>query len=164
LINTVYMIPVNITEEINTPGQAVSFGSTNSKKMPRIGRAFAVKAEGGNGIVSFMVPKQIFEPHVANLNESKHISLNVTYPPTHKSYQFKGECLNWKAAGQEELSTSEKNLEAFYQILIQWYGPDAAAHIMKYKTADVVHVQMKVSEIFDQTPGPEAGKKIFPSN
>jgi len=157
------MIPDTIIAEVNTPGQAVAFGSTNPKLQPKIGRALAVKTGADGKSISFIAPRAIFELHKDNLEKNKEISLNVTYPYTHKSYQFKGKLEGFESAAPDDHEITNLNVNAFHQILVQYYGEDPAKQFLKYHVKDLVHVRMNVNEIFDQTPGPEAGKKVFPN-
>jgi hypothetical protein len=157
------MIPQEIITHVNTPGLAVVFGSADAQLQPKIGRAVAVKAEADGKTVSFIAPRAFFEAHKNNLRNKGQISLNATYPPTHRSLQFKGDCLEWTDASSDDKNYSENSIRTFHGILIQFFGEEAANHFLKYDVKDLVHVKINVNEIYDQTPGPGAGKQVYPN-
>jgi hypothetical protein len=156
------MIAEEIINHVNTPGQAVSFGTKDRNNQPKVGRALASKVEKDGSSCEFLVSKEIFEMHKGNLEGKGKIALNITYPPTHKSFQFKGDVLEFRNASAEDKELTKTNFSAFHGILSHGYGPEAAQHFLKHEAEDQVLVKMKVEEVFDQTPGPGAGKKVYP--
>jgi hypothetical protein len=66
-------------------------------------------------------------------------------------------------ASAEDKSYSKDSMQAFHAILTQFFGKDAADHFLKYDITDLVHVKVSVNEVYDQTPGPGAGKQIYPN-
>jgi hypothetical protein len=157
------MIPQEIIAHVNTPGMGIAFGSANEQLQPKIGRAIAIRTGADGKTISFIVPRAFFEAHKSNLQNKGNISINATYPPTHKCLQFKGNCLEWTDASADDKSYSENSMSVFHGILVQFYGKDAADHFLKYDVEDLVHVKISVNEIYDQTPGPGAGRQIYPN-
>jgi hypothetical protein len=157
------MIPQEIITHANTPGLAITFGSADVQLQPKIGRAIAVKTEAEGKTISFITPRGFFESHKSNLQNKGMISLTLTYPPTHKSIQFKGNCLEWTEASADDKSLGESSIRAFHGILTQFFGEEPANHFLKYSVNDLVHVKMTVNEIYNQTPGPGSGKMIYPT-
>jgi hypothetical protein len=158
------MIPENIINHINTPGQALSFGTTSIDLQPKVGRFFAIKSNEDKSSISFFVNKEMLEPHKKNLENTGKTAVNVTYPPTHISYQFKGKFLNLHEANGDEMEFVKKSFQAFCEMLAPFYGEESSKFMMEYSKGDFIVVTMSVEQIFDQTPGPGAGKMIYPNN
>src|SRR6185503_15893432 len=162
LLIVLYMIPQEILEFVNKPGQAMCVGSVGKNLQPLVGRAMAVRTEEDKRSISFSLSKEIFEPHRKNIESNKKIAFNVTYPPTHTSYQLKGEIIDFADASDSDKKLTADSIGCFHDILVQFYGPDPAKHFLKFGAGDMVMVRMNVDQIFDQSPGPGAGKIVYP--
>ena len=90
----------------------------------------------------------------------------VSEPPSpatdyHECYQFKGDYVASQPAGDSHIRVAEQTRKRFQNLFNPLFGfseEGSAAYIRKPGVA----VTFKVREIFDQTPGPGAGRRIVP--
>lgn len=96
-----------------------------------------------------------------NLAENAECSLTLVCPPTYRSLQFKGHCCVAAAAPPAEfvMGCLSRMDAALQQIGVR---AGQTWHLLEQYTNpyDMLMLQLCVRDIFDQTPGPEAGARV----
>ena len=78
---------------------------------------------------------------------------------SHEAYQFKGQFIETRELTEAELAQSEQFCKAIAEILgSMGIAPEAAMKLVG--TAPDLGITFKVENIFNQTPGPEAGQEL----
>lgn len=144
-----------ILAEFLQSGLGIHVGTRNEQLEPCGCRATAVKVEADGKHVVVFVPRhaspQIFE----NLRTNGQVAVSMSRPADERAVQVKGLMLfSWDAKPEEE---------AFARA--QWGGflgqlegiglPGAATS--SWRVFPSVAVRIKVTALFNQTPGPDAG-------
>jgi hypothetical protein len=147
-----------ILAEFLQSGLGIHVGTRNERLEPCGCRATAFKVEEDGRHVVVYVPKaasaQIFE----NLRTNGRIAVSMARPADERAVQVKGLMLfSWEAKPEEE---------AFARV--QWAGflnqleaiglPGAATS--SWQVFPCVAVRLKVTALFNQTPGPDAGAAL----
>ena len=136
------------------------FGSRNNDLQPSVGRAFGAQITSEDQI-SFYVPGQMLTKHLANFNNNGQIALTVCKTNNYVTYQFKGKFKEQHPCDDEELEVMNKTIAFYKELVIMKSGNDeVGAQVDKLQLIPQVTITFKVEEIFNQTPGPKAGKKI----
>ena len=93
---------------------------------------------------------------VANLRVGALLALNGADVHTLRSVQLKGRVVAVDAAGTADLETARAQSDRFLQAVHDTDG-NPFEQLRRMLPIEVVVVEVVVDEMFDQTPGPEAG-------
>lgn len=100
-----------------------------------------------------------------NLRDNGRFSATIEQIGPHETYQFKGTCIGSRPAGPGDLECWERARERF-AVAVKAVDPRLGlTHEQKrdYIAPPEVAIRMRVDEIFLQTPGPGAGRRLFPA-
>jgi hypothetical protein len=159
------MLLENIKTHLALAGLAVVFGTRSENLQPKIGRGLASGLSNREDAVSLIMTENVYNQHKANLDSNKEITVTATFPYTHVSYQLKGTFSAAAPTSSEELEFATNNVNAFAEILGQFFGPEAKENVVpKFMTGKYVTVTLLVKELFNQSPGPGAGAPISNSS
>lgn len=151
------MIPEKFIDFAHGP-KLLFFGSRNAKLRPTATWAFGALADGNKGIITAIVPEiegaQTFE----NLAENGRACLVISDPPTHETYQFKGQHRETRSCTEADYTVQEIYISKLIAHLESLgYGEHIWGPFVKNPA---MAVTFEVEDIFVQTPGPGAGDKI----
>ncbi|MBL4715617.1 MAG: hypothetical protein JKX95_03200 [Bacteroidia bacterium] len=135
------------------------FGSRDNNLQPSVGRAFGVQITSEDEI-SFYVPVQMLTKHLVNFENNGQIALTVCKTNNYVTYQFKGEFVEQHSCKDEELAVINKTIAFYRELIIMMGGNEVGTQVDKLQLIPALAITFKVEEIFNQTPGPKAGKKI----
>ena len=93
---------------------------------------------------------------VENLAVGATIALNGANVRTFRSVQLKGKIVAVEPATADDLDTARVQSERFLQAVHETDG-NPLEQLRRMLPLDVVAVEVVVDEMYDQTPGPEAG-------
>jgi hypothetical protein len=151
------MLDKAVTDFIHE-GLAAHIGTRNARLEPNGTRLTAVKVEGDGRHVVAYIPKVASGVVLQDLRDNGQAAIAVARPVDDKACQVKGEFVeSWDAAEDER---------AF--VFQQWHGflnqldriglPSAAS--TNWAAWPCVAVRIRVTALFDQTPGPKAGAPL----
>lgn len=155
------MIPQEIADFISRPGQPMCFGTHDAALQTSVGRAFALKLSEDRKLITFMVPKITAAKHVDNLLQNGRLAFTTGNAISHVCYQLKGKYVAHADSTPEELEILGKSFAAFMELLVASYGEQAKEIFARLDFGPMLSITFAPEDIFDQTPGPGAGKKIF---
>jgi len=130
-------------------------------------RPFQVSAVGAvvhpdRKTVTFFVPESRSERILGDLKNNGRVALAFGIV-THEAYQVKGSYLSSRPAEAKEQALQEiyktKVLSSFLQV--GYPEQVVRPYILGLKHQPSVAITFRVEEVFLQTPGPEAGKKLL---
>ncbi len=98
---------------------------------------------------------------VSYLETGNKAAVHMGALPTHEAYQFKGTCTSIRVAGDGELAYAQAYIDKMSAYVKQVGIPEEYFSI--YVVDSGIAVTLKVEEIYESTPGPGAGKLIFPN-
>ena len=101
------------------------------------------------------------EKIIGNLENNGRIALAVGHP-SHESYQFKGRYLSSRPVDAKDVAIQEIYRAKLLACMLQYGYPEQISKplILGARYQPALAITFRVEEIFLQTPGPEAGKKI----
>ena len=158
--------PVSIGDELKAFLEgpvSVLVGTRDSRLVPEITRAWGVQVTRDSR-VSLCVPLATSRKTLDNLEANGEIAATFSLPTNYRTLQLKGRHATAAepdrtdlaaverhreafAAVNEPLGQSRQNVEAFWRVEIE-------------TSAELVKVLFAPEQIFDQTPGPGAGKSL----
>jgi hypothetical protein len=140
------------------PGVSVIVGSVDAAGNPSCCRAVGLKSDDGLATVTVFVPMATSADTMANLAATGRLAVVTTHPISHCATQLKGIVERTRQARDEE--------EPF--IVAHFGGFGGVLNTIGYPlrvTRSIAHwpafaVEMRVDEIYEQSPGPKAGTRL----
>jgi len=154
------MIPDRVIEAIHGP--AVMFVGTRNERL-HPAQAFVVGAvvHPDHETITFFIPKSRSKRILSDLNNNGRVALAASLP-THEAYQLKGVYLSSRPTDAKDQAVQEVYRSKMLSALIQVGYPEQVVKPLVLGAAyqPGMAITFRAEEIFLQTPGPEAGKKI----
>jgi hypothetical protein len=151
------MIPQSIVDLLKT-GVSVMVGTRDASLMPECTRAWGIRVGGKRDSVTIFLSNSIAGKTVANLRANGQIAVTCTRPTDHITCQLKGRVGSMKPVTSADREMSRRWHQEFMAELRAIGVPSALSEA--WIAEPDLAVEMAVAEVFDQTPGPGAGKKI----
>ncbi len=154
------MIPENLVEFIH--GNTFMYiGARNEKLQTTCNRVLGAKVNPDGDSFTCFIPKAVTDKLVSYLDACNKTAVTMATIPSHEAYQFKGTCISVREADDSELTYAQAYLDKMVAFTSQFGIPEEA--FSNFIVDPSIAVTIKIEEIYDQTPGPEAGKLIFPN-
>jgi predicted pyridoxine 5'-phosphate oxidase superfamily flavin-nucleotide-binding protein len=153
------MIPDSIVHLLQT-GVSVMVGTRDASLIPECTRAWGIHVTTGRDTVTIFLSETIAGKTIDNLRGNGKIAVTCTRPTDHTTCQLKGQVLRIKSATPADRDASRRWHREFVAELRAIGVPSALSEA--WIVEPTVAVEIAVTEVFDQTPGPGAGKKIEP--
>lgn len=154
------MISDRIVEVIHGP--AWMFAGTRDEGLRSTG-TFVIGAvvHPDRETITFFVPESRSERILSNLKNNGRVALAVGVP-THEAYQLKGVYVSSRPTDAKDRAVQEIYRSKLLSTMIQAGYPEQILKplVLGYRYQPGLAITFRVGEIFLQTPGPEAGKKI----
>lgn len=139
-------------------GLSLHIGTRDATLQPQGARVAAVKVESGGLHLVAYVPETAFSRIRPNLETNGLAAISVGRPIDDRACQVKGNVLGVRAAEASERELVAAQWDGFMRQLEAIGIPRAVAG--GWSWWPVVAVTLKVTAVFEQTPGPQAGTPI----
>ena len=159
--------PLSISDELKAFLQgpvSVLVGTRDSRRVPEITRAWGPSVSSDRKSISLCVPLATSYKTLDNLEGNGAIAVIFALPTNYLSYQAKGRYLASGEPDVADLAMVDRHREAFVAVN-EGLGL-ARRHIetlWKAETetaAALVKIRFVPEQLFDQTPGPRAGRGL----
>ena len=154
------MIPERVVEAVH--GSAVMFAGTRDGRL-HPAQTFVIGAvvQPDRETITFFIPESRAERILSDLKNNGRVALSVALI-THEAYQLKGSSIASRPTDAKDRAVQEISRTKLVSTMIQAGYPEQLVKplILGYAYQPGVAITFRVEEIFLQTPGPEAGKKI----
>ena len=137
-------------------GAGLVVGTVGDDGEPRATRAWSVTLVDPDERRVRVVVSADDEVTVANLRVGTTLALNGADVRTLRSVQLKGRVVAVEAAGPDDLDSARDQSERFLQAVHDTDG-NPLEQLRRILPIEVVVVEVVVVEMYDQTPGPDAG-------
>ncbi len=137
---------------------AVQVASATERLEPRVSRAWGATFDAGGRLAFALIDAQTEELRRA-LGTTRKVAVNVTHPVTLESVQFKGDVVEIPEPDAATRAEADRRIAQFVEAL-------RGAGILRGECGGLAHpgparrVVMRVLEVFDQRPGPGAGRRV----
>ena len=145
-------------ERCQRPGTSILVGSVDAKGFPICCRAIAVRCSNEPKKLTVYVPIATSHDTIANVAATRRLAVTVNQPLTHDAIQIKGTTTAVRLAGDDEHEFVETRLLQFGDVLAEIGLPRKITRSIAHWPAFAIEV--KVEQVFEQTPGPKAGSAI----
>jgi hypothetical protein len=139
-------------------GVGIHIGTRNEQLHPHGARAIAAKVVGGGSHLVVYVAEIAAARLRADLESNGQAAIVFGRPEDERSCQVKGVFVDIRSATETERPLMEKQWDGFLGQLEMIGIPRVSA--ANWITWPAVAIRLKVTTIFEQTPGPQAGAQI----
>jgi hypothetical protein len=125
---------------------------------PSIARAWGLAASSDGAEVALCVAAPAGSSTRANLESNGAIAVTCSQPSTYRTVQLKGHVIAVSETSDDHLAAVDEHVEAFSREAEAVGLPPGSGR--RFTDAGLVAVSFTVSEVYDQTPGPNAGARL----
>lgn len=154
------MIPDRIVEVLHGP--AVMYAGTRNERLyPAQTYVIGAVVHPDHETITFFVPESRSERIVSDLKNNGKVALAFGLL-THEAYQLKGDYISSRPTDAKDWAVQETYRSKVLSALLQAGYPEQIAkpYVLGFAYQPGIAITFRAEEIFLQTPGPEAGKKI----
>ena len=151
------MIPQEIVDFIHN-SQVGYIGTRDENLVPLLRANWGTDVNDTKEVMIVYVVQAQYEQMLKNLSDNGRVSLILVEWPSHRSYQFKGQFLEAREMTLDEVVFQQQYREKYIALITELGYPHEMADQFVYH-ADLA-IEFKVEKVYDQTPGPGAGKEI----
>ena len=159
--------PVSISDELKAfleGSVSVLVGTRDSRLVPEITRAWGPRVSQDRQRVSLCVPLATSRKTLDNLEGNGEIAVTFSLPTNYRTFQLKGRHAKAAEPDSTDLAVVERHREAFAMVnepLGQSHQLVEAFWRAEIETSAVlVKILFVPEQVFDQTPGPGAGRRL----
>ncbi|MDF0674800.1 MAG: hypothetical protein P0120_10765 [Nitrospira sp.] len=153
------MIPDWVVTLLQT-GFSVMVGTRNESLMPECTRAWGMHVAADRVSLTLFLAETFAGKTLDNLRDNGMIAVTCTRPTDHITCQLKGQVRSIKPVTSAQRELSRRWHRDFTAELTAVGVSSTLAE--GWIVEPTVAVEIAVTDVFDQTPGPGAGKKIGP--
>jgi hypothetical protein len=140
------------------PGLSILVGSADSRGVPVCCRGTNLTSDDGLTTATVYVPLATSQEMIANVAATKRVAVAATHPIDHCSTQVKGVTTAVRLAREDEKDLVASGIDKFGDILNVLGVP---RRVMRtFTTWPAFAIELRVEEVYDQTPGPNAGARL----
>ena len=136
-------------------------GTRDSDLVPHVHRVSGWTIEPDLQTITCLIGSQSANDLIPSLEDNGQFAFTVCEMPSHETYQFKGSFVESRPVGEADIATFRQCRERFVERISAILGYPAEK-VRRYVAEPSIAVRFKVKEIFVQTPGPTAGKRLMP--
>jgi hypothetical protein len=159
--------PISIGDELKTFLEgpvSVLVGTRDSRLVPEITRAWGPRVSEDRRRISLCVPVATSRKTLDNLEANGEIAVTLSLPTNYHTFQLKGRHAMAAEPDSTDLQAVERHRDAFAMVNERLGQPRRQVEAFwrgEIETsAALVRICFALEQIFDQTPGPGAGRKL----
>ena len=137
-------------------GVSLLVGSRDASLRPASARAFGVEIDAPSCSATVFVAAAGCETTLRNLRDNGQLALTFSRPIDHRSLQVKGRVLSITETDERQQRIQDRYFSLWSEGLIFTGLPQALLRRVRYYPSYALQFQLE--SMFDQTPGPGAGR------
>ena len=149
------MIPRQLVDFVHGPVLGW-IGGRDERLRPLAAWTFGARVEAAADTITVFLPDCEGGPLLAKLAADGTIAITVADGISHESYQFKGKLIETRPTTEEERAVQD----ILRSKLITYMAMFPEALFQGYTLYPSTAVSIRVAEVFNQTPGPGAGRLV----
>jgi len=136
----------------------IHIGTRNQRLEPNGARALAVRVEHDGAHIVVYLAEVAAKRILPDLQANGRAAVSFGRPIDDRACQIKGTFISLRAAGPQERAEIVAQFESFLTNLEQIGIPRSLAQ--RWPTWPCMAIRLKVTAVFTQTPGPDAGEPM----
>jgi hypothetical protein len=145
-------------------GVSVVVGTRDADLVPEITRAWGLVVSKDRKTVSLCIPLATGRKTLDNLAGNGQVAVCCSLPTSYKTVQLKGQCLENRDPGRADLAVVRRHRQAFGRLNKRIGFPRQRSETFWRREIEtspaLVKLRFLPEQIFDQTPGPDAGSPL----
>jgi hypothetical protein len=155
------MIPGKILAFLEDEGTVGISGTRDANLIPHIHYVSGWSVEPDQRTVRCSIAEGYTTPLLSSLEDNGQFSLTVEKIGSHETYQFKGEFVRDTQPSDADLVAHKRIQDRFAKVVSRFFSyPEDLCRA--YIPRPGLVICFAVREIFLQTPGPGAGRRLYP--
>jgi len=156
------VIPGKILVFLEDEGTVALSGTRDADLIPHIHFVSGWSVEPDRRTIRCSIAEGPTTPLLTSLEDNGQFSLTVERIGSHETYQFKGEFVRSTQPTEVDLAAHNRVRDRFARVVSRIFGfPEDSCRA--YIRLPGLVVCFTVREIFLQTPGPGAGRRLYPT-
>jgi hypothetical protein len=139
-------------------GVAVIVGAVDASGNPACCRGVGLRSEDGLATATVFVPVATSSDVIAAVATTQRLAVVTTYPIEHLATQLKGVAQTTRIARADEEAFIKRHFGGFAAVLNSLGYPRRVTNTVTNWPAFAI--DMRVDEIYEQSPGPKAGTRL----
>lgn len=139
-------------------GVSVLVGSRDAELRPDCQRGFGATVGEDRASLTVYLNAALADAMTRNFRDNGAIAVTFSRPIDHRTFQVKGTVTRVRDAAPEERERQERYLAAFVEHLCVVGLPRSLTR--RFRVWPAVAIEMTIDEVFVQTPGPGAGRRV----
>lgn len=139
-------------------GLSINIGTQNGKLEPNGAIAWAAQVHNDRSQVTLYLHREAAKAMLRNLRVHPGIAVLFEKPTSHRACQVKGRFVSTRPAKAPERAKVESQMDGFISDLEGIGIPRGM--LSELEIWPCVAIQMRATELFEQTPGPGAGEPL----
>lgn len=136
-------------------------GTRDADLVPHVHRVGGWRVSDDRRSMTCVMAEQLTRHLRSDLEDNGRVTVTIEEIGPHETYQFKGLCLEIRAPDEEERHAFERTRDRFAKVVALLFGIDEEG-CRSHLAQPTVAVRFAVEEIYVQTPGPGAGRRLMP--
>jgi pyridoxamine 5'-phosphate oxidase-like protein len=145
-------------------GVSVMVGTRDAELVPELVRAWGPRISGDRQHVSVCVAMAASAKTIGNLKDNKRLAVTLASPADSNAIQLYGRCTGTGRPHRDDLSAVRQHRDAFARVNTGLGASLAFIEALWQRelagSPEMVTIQFVVEQIFNQTPGPDAGSPL----
>jgi hypothetical protein len=140
----------------------VAIGGTRDKNLvPHVHRVSGWSCSPDRRTITCLISEEFTRDLLSSLEDNGQFALTACEVPSHETYQFKGNYVGSRPSDEADATVFQKCRERFVERIMSLFGfPEEACRAFVPRPS--LAMTFEVREIFVQTPGPAAGRRLIP--
>jgi len=140
-------------------GVAAVVATRSERMVPAITRGWGTEVSAEGQVLDLCVAAPVGSPTRSNLGQHTAIAIGFSPPAIATAVQVKGSVTRVTAPAAEAVERAERHLSAFIATAAE-VAPQPELFRRQFAPTEFLSVMISVEEVFDQTPGPGAGRRL----
>lgn len=137
-------------------GVSLLVGTRNAARRPSSARAYGVEINAPSNTATVFIAAPGSQITLSNLRDNGQLALTFSRPIDHRSLQVKGRVLSITETDERQRGLQDRYFSRFAEGLVFTGLQQSLLRRIRYFPSYAVHFQLE--SMFDQTPGPGAGR------
>jgi len=155
---------------VTVPGVIVDFleratigaaGTRDADHVPHLHKLSGWRVEPEHRAMTCLIPEAFTGNLLRSLEDNGRLAVTIEEIGPHETYQFKGRYSGSRSCDEEDRHVHRRLRDRFGKVLSKMFGFDEQA-CRDYVQEPSIAITFEVEEIFLQTPGPGAGRRLAP--
>ncbi|HLV66265.1 MAG TPA: hypothetical protein VKY73_10660 [Polyangiaceae bacterium] len=150
-------LPEALTEFVEG-GMSILVGTRDAALRPEASRGVGASVSPDRSRLTVYLNVAVADRTLANIDENGEIAVTFSRVVDHRTFQVKGKVLGVRRSGKKDRGIQEQWLAAFVEQLYLAGLPRSISRRLRFWPS--VAVEFEIHDVFAQTPGPGAGRKL----